>query len=291
MVAVPLAYALHIQGMVSAHAEIMHDRFGDAAPAVGDLGAELAATVLMRRTHRRYTDRPVPQPLIDTLCCAALSASSKSDYQQASILQVFDAATRTTLAAPFPAMPWIGAAPAFLVFLGDTRRMQRLGEMRGHPASNQGLEGFFNAAVDAALAMQTFILCAENAGLGTCPISVLRNEAPLVAAALHLPPGVFPVAGLCIGWPADTGHASMRLPPALTLHRDHYDDSALPHAIAAYDTERDARNPTPPAKQRAADRFGTVAQYGWSEDKTRQSAQGEGAAFPLWLRQQGFTFD
>ena len=282
--------------MALALAVALHGRFGAAAPlldaaALDAVDAPLAATVLTRRTHRRYTNRAVPQPLIDTLCCAALSASSKSDFQQASILQVFDAATRETLAQPFPAMPWIGAAPVFLVFLGDTRRLQRLGELRGHAASNQGLEGFFNAAVDAALVLQTFVLCAENAGLGTCPISVLRNEAPLVATALDLPPGVFPVAGLCVGWPADAGHTSMRLPPALTLHRDRYDDTALPGAIAAYDSGREARHPTPPAQQRAAERFGTAAQYGWSEDKTRQSAQSEGAAFPPWLRQQGFTFD
>lgn len=276
----------------------LHDRFGAAAPAFDlvvadppDHEAPLAVVVLARRTHRRYTDRAVPQPLIQMLCCAALSASSKSDFQQVAILQVSDPAARAALAAPFPAMPWIGAAPAFLVFLGDTRRLQRLGELRGHPIANTGLEGFFNATTDAAVAMQTFILVAENAGLGCCPISVLRNHAPLVAEILGLPPGVFPVAGLCIGWPSGTGHASMRLPPALTLHQDRYDDAALPTAIAAYDTEREARNPTLPTSQRAPDRFGTVPAYGWSEDKARQSAQGEGAAFPPWLRAQGFTFD
>lgn len=171
---------------------------------------------------------------------------------------VHDPAKRTTLATPFPAMPWIGYAPAFLVFLGDTWRLERLGQMNGHPAGNQGLEGFFNASVDAALALQTFILAAEDAGLGTCPISVLRNQAPLVATVLALPPGVFPVAGLCVGWPEGVGHASMRLPPSLTLHRDRYADTDLPGAVATYDAEREARNPTPPRKQRAPERFGTA---------------------------------
>ena len=59
----------------------------------------------------------------------------------------------------FPAMPWIGAAPVFFVFLGDARRLQRIGELRGKPVANGTLEGFFNASVDAALAMQTLILC------------------------------------------------------------------------------------------------------------------------------------
>jgi len=270
----------------------LHDRFGSAAPELGlpdDL--PFVERVLRRRTHRRYANRPVPSALIEMLCCAALSASSKSDFQQASILTVADPARRAALAAPFPAMPWIGTAPNFLVFLGDTRRLERLGELRGHPATNRGLEGFFNAAVDAALALQTFILSAESAGLGCCPISVLRNQAKLVADVLALPDGVFPVAGLCVGWPADAGHISMRLPPGLTLHRDTYDDAALADDIARYDAEREARNPTPPEKQRAPERFGTAAAYGWSEDKARQSAQGEGAAFPPWLRACGFTFD
>ncbi len=272
-------------------AALLQGRFGSAAPALDMQVPPLVAAVLARRTQRRYIDRPVPQSLVDLLCLAALSASSKSDYQQATILQVQDPQKRAALAAPFPAMPWIGDAPAFLVFLGDTRRMQRLGELRGHPTPNTGLEGFFNATLDAALALQTCILSAENAGLGTCPISVLRNQATLVGDVLGLPDGVFPVAGLCLGWPSDAGHASMRLPPAVTVHRDRYDDTAMPDAIAAYDAEREARNPTPPAKQRAPDRFGTAPQYGWSEDKARQSAQGEGAAFPPWLRARGFTFD
>lgn len=249
------------------------------------------AAVLARRTHRRYTDQPVPQALVDLLCLAALSASSKSDYQQAGILQVQDTKKRAALAAPFLAMPWIGASPVFLVFLGDTRRLQRLGGLRGHPVPNTGLEGFFNAAVDAALALQTCVLSAESAGLGCCPISVLRNQAPLVGEVLGLPDGVFPVAGLCLGWPADVGYVSLRLPPVVTLHRDCYDDTAMPEAVRAYDAEREARHPTPLAKQRAPERFGTAARYGWSEDKARQSAQGEGAAFPPWLRACGFTFD
>lgn len=247
--------------------------------------------ILGRRTQRKYDQRPVPDLLICLLCLTALSASAKSDFQQASIIRVRDRARREAIAKPFPAMPWIGYSPVFLVFCGDARRMERIGELRGHPASNGKLEGFFNAAVDAALAMQTFILAAESAGLGTCPISVLRNHIETIAAALALPDKVFPVAGLCVGWPSEDGHISMRLPPSVTLHEETYDDSAMPALIDSYDRARDARHATPRDKQRAPDIFGYADFYGWSEDKARQSAQGEGAAFPPWLRARGFTFD
>src|SRR5439155_27038681 len=145
------------------------------------------------------------------------------------------------LAALFPDMPWIGTAPVFLVFLGDARRLERLGELRGHQPDNGALEGFFNAAVDAALALQTCVLAAETLALGTCPISVLRNRIAEVAEILALPDKVFPVAGLCLGYPAQEGFISMRLPLEASVHVDGYGDSGLAKAVDSYDRRRDAR--------------------------------------------------
>lgn len=260
-------------------------KLGDAVP-----DSPWLRQVLMRRTHRRYDHRPVADELIGLLLAAALSASSKSDFQQTSILRLRDPARRERLAALFPDMPWIGSAPAFLVFLGDARRLKRLGELRGHPVENGALEGFFNATVDAALALQTCILAAETVGLGTCPISVLRNRIVDVADILELPDKVFPVAGLCLGWPAQAAFISMRLPQAATLHVDRYDDSDLELVVDAYDRSRDARHSIKD-RQRDPARFGTAEFYGWSEDKTRQAATPEGTGFATWLKAHGFALD
>ena len=46
-----------------------------------------------------------------------------------------------------------------------------------------------------------------------------------------------------------------------------------------------------PGSQRAPDRFGYTDFYGWAEDKARQAASPEGAAFPVYLRAHGFTLD
>src|SRR5256885_15199924 len=77
--------------------------------------------VLMRRTHRRYSDQPVPEPLVRLLLAAAFSASSKSDFQQASVIWVQDRARRDRLAAPVPDMPWDGPAPGVLGFFCASR--------------------------------------------------------------------------------------------------------------------------------------------------------------------------
>lgn len=246
--------------------------------------------MLQRRTVRSYADRPVPEELIDLLLAVAFSASSKSDFQQASVIKIENAETRAAIASHFPAMPWIGASPVFLVFCGDTRRLERIGTLRGKPQTNRNLEGFLNASVDAALAMQTFILAAEASGLGCCPISVIRNQMPKVAELLSLPDGVFAVSGLCVGYPSGKGYVSLRLPASITLHKDRYDDTAMPKALDAYDAEREARNPTPRDKQRAPERFGHAEAYGWSEDKARQAAQPEGAAFAAHILDTGFDF-
>src|SRR5437868_7991071 len=251
-------------------------RFGDDVEPAPDLpNLPLLRQVLGRRTHRRYGERPVPEALVRLLLGAAFSASSKSDFQQASVIWVRDRQRRDRLAALVPDMPWVGTAPEFLVFCGDAHRLERIGELRGHINENGKLEGFFNAAIDAALVLQTFILSAQTAGLGCCPISVIRNHAGAVAEILGLPDKVFPVAGLCVGYPAAAGHVGMRLPLEVTVHIDHYNGGRLAEAIVDYDRRRDSRYSLPREQQRAPDLFGYSAFYGWSVVKARQAAQPE----------------
>ena len=277
---------------MSGMAEILGRRFGDGGPAAeGAEDNELMRRVLSRKTVRRYSEKMPSDALLDLLTACALSASAKSDFQQASILLVRDPEKRAAIGSLFPSMPWIGIAPVFVVFLGDARRLHRIGELRGKPVKNGTLEGFFNASIDAALAMQTMILCAESSGLGVCPISVIRNEIDKVAEILGLPDLVFPVAGLCLGYPVAEGFVSLRLPRQVTTHADRYDDARLSASIDDYDRRRNAVHAIPKDQQRANAEFGEVAFYGWSEDKARQAAKAEGAAFPPYLRRHGFTFD
>jgi len=277
---------------MSASSDAIARRFGDGGPACeGAEDNDVIRRVLSRKTVRRYSDRMPSEDLLDLLVASALSASAKSDFQQASILRVRDPQKRTAIGALFPSMPWIGISPVFFVFLGDARRLHRIGELRGKPVENGTLEGFFNASIDAALAMQTMIICAESVGLGVCPISVIRNEVDKVASVLGLPDLVFPVAGLCLGYPSGEGFVSLRLPRGVTTHADRYDDSALAAGIDDYDRRRNAIHAIPKEQQRSNAEFGEAAFYGWSEDKARQAAKAEGAAFPPYLRAHGFSFD
>ena len=277
--------------MPSPYTEYFENRFNDGKPdcSAGETYPFIQRT-LGRRTVRRFTDQVPIDELLDLLTASALSASSKSDFQQTSILRVTDSALRQAIGHLFPAMPWIGNAPVFFVFLGDARRLQQVGELRGKPVNNGNMEGFFNATVDAALALQTFILCAESAGLGCCPISVIRNRIDEVAALLGLPDQVFPVAGVCVGYPCEAGNVSLRLPRQITIHHNRYSDVDLAPHVDNYDQRRHARHALSPGQQRLTGTYGVADFYGWSEDKARQACEAEGAAFPIYLKAHGFSF-
>lgn len=269
---------------------VLKARFG-SAPALKDTpqGVDVLADMANRRVMRRYLDKPVDPALVETLCAVALSAPSKSDLQQADIVIVSDRDQRAKLEALLPDNPWVKAAPVFLVFCGNNRRHRLLFEWRGRPFVNDYLDPFFNAAVDTGIVLATFVTAADRAGLGSCPISAIRNHAKEVSGILGLPQHVFPVAALGVGWPSFEGVMSPRIGLDVTIHRDRYDESGLGEKIAAYDRRREAVQPY--KTQRYTDKFGQSAQYGWSEDKARQYSVPERADFGAFVRAKGFRLD
>jgi nitroreductase/FMN reductase [NAD(P)H] len=272
--------------------ELLAQRFGevgtlDPRAAHSDSLAEMAA----HRSHRRYKAEPVAEESLATALACAFTAPAKSDLQQACVVRIEEPGLRERIDALFPGSPWIATAPVFLVWCGDNRRIRRICEMRGKAFANDHLDSFFNASVDAALVMMSFIRAAEALGLGCCPLSELRNSAATVAELLELPPYVFPVAGMVVGWPAQEGWISARLPLAATVHTDRYDDSDLGAQVEAYDARRRAIFAIPDEKQRMTDRYGLVENYGWSEDKARQVSEPARHDFGAFIRHQGFTLE
>lgn len=265
-------------------------RFGaDAPPVTTTQGLDELARILEHSSHRRFDDRPVDPDLLALLLACAFSAPSKSDLQQADAIHVRDRGKVQAIADLIPDMPWIAKAPVFLVFCGDNRRIRLMGEWRGKPFVNNHLDHFMNAAVDAGIVMTTFIRAAEAVGLGTCPISAVRNECEALTALLELPEAVFPVAGLCVGYPAEAGRITPRLPLDVTVHTDRYDESRLREGIDGYDRRRHAVQPY--RRQRHAERYEEAPFYGWSEDKVRQYSVPEREDFGAYIRKQGYTLD
>lgn len=272
----------------NAIADALHARFGERLPVDENLsGLDELARIAGRRVHRRYTERPVEPDLLRLLCACALSAPSKSDLQQADIV-ILEKAEQGAIADLIPDQPFIRIAPAFLVFLASGRRLPEISRMRGKPFPNDHLDQFFNAAVDAGIVLATFLAACDAVGLGTCPISVIRDHSAKVSDMLKLPQRVIPVAGMCVGWPSEHGHISPRLGLETTLHRGSYDEGNLAGRIDSYDRRRAAIHPYKP---RDPARWGEVAFYGWSEDKARQYGVPQRTDFGAFVRKKGFCLE
>ena len=266
----------------------LSERFGtDFAVEPSLPGLDELARMAEHRVHRKFDGRPDAPALLRLLLACACAAPSKSDLQQADVVHVADRGKVKAIADSIPDMPWIADAPVFLVFCGNNRRIRSIGDWRGKPFVNEHLDHFMNAAVDAAIVMTTFIRAAEAVGLGACPISHVRNHPRDLSRLLNLPDAVFPVAGLCVGYPAETGRITPRLPLEVTAHVDRHDETGLREKIEAYDRRRHALLPY--RRQRYADRYANSDFYGWSEEKARQYSVSERADFGAWIRSKGFS--
>jgi nitroreductase len=265
-------------------------RFGEKLKVDRELpGLDELARIAGHRSQRYFQPRAVAPDLLKLLCACALSAPSKSDLQQCDIVVVSDRAIRQGIVATIPDMPWIMDAPVFLVFAGNGTRLPEIAKLRDKPFPNDHLDQFFNAAVDAAIVMTTFIRAAEAVGLGCCPISAIRDRPQIVSDLLRLPQRVVPVAGLCVGWPAQEGEITPRLSLTATVVDNAYGERNLAGEIDAYDRRRAQLRPY--RRQRDVARWGEAPFYGWSEDKARQYAEPTRTDFGGFVRGKGFRLD
>jgi nitroreductase/FMN reductase [NAD(P)H] len=99
-----------------------------------------------------------------------------------------------------------------------------------------------------------------------------------------LPEGVFPLAGLTLGFPDKRNEPSPRLPPSVVVHQEIYDDSGLSAALPGYDALR------PPGKPRYPNVHGPKPEgCTWSENAARQLSVPERANFRAWLATRGIN--
>jgi nitroreductase len=269
--------------------QALAERFGeDVEVPPGTPGLEELARIATQVSHRRWTAEPVAPGLLRLLAACALAAPSKSDLQQSEIVEVRDPALRDAVQALIPSMPWIRAAPAFLVFCGSGRRLRRLFERRGAAFPNEHLDAFYNPTIDASLAMMNFMRAALATGLACCPISAVRDKAEALSGLLGLPDHVFPVAGLCVGHPVETLSVNPRMALRDSLHTDRIEGAAqdarrLDASIDDYDrrwaASRSRRAGTAPAGAPAP---------AWSDDKVRQFSTPQHADWGAFVRSKKF---
>lgn len=192
---------------------------------------------LSHRSIRKYTDKPVDMTLLHQLIKHAQGAASSSFIQAYSLVRVNDKNSRKTIATIAGGQPWVESAAEFLVICADLRRVEFACVNQGFGKLEGNTEHFISATVDAALMAQNLMLGAESEGLGAVFIGGIRNDPEQISKLLALPKQVYPVFGLCLGWPDAIPDVKPRFPVDVILHNETYDQSKTENDIAAYDKQ------------------------------------------------------
>lgn len=177
-----------------------------------------------RTSIRKYSSKEVSSQLITALLENAERTPTMGNLQLYSVIVTRDKAIKKLLSPPHFNQPMVEQAPVVLTFCADYRRTSLWAvEREAQPGYNNFLS-FLNAATDALLYCQTFCNIAEEAGLGTCFLGTTIYSPQPIIDILKLPPLVFPVATITLGWPDETPALTDRLPIESIIHEETYRD-------------------------------------------------------------------
>lgn len=168
--------------------------------------------LLKRKSIRAYEDRPVEADVKAEILAATLRAPTAGNMMLYSIIEVTDQAIKDTLAQTCDNQPFIAKAPWLLLFLADYQRwfdyfaaceVEQLCERKQLPRRKPAEGDLFLACCDALIAAHTAVVAAESFGIGSCYIGDIMENYETHRDLLGLPPYVFPISLVCLGYPTE----------------------------------------------------------------------------------------
>ncbi|WP_346795469.1 oxygen-insensitive NADPH nitroreductase [Halomonas sp. Bachu 37] len=186
------------------------------------------------RSIRKFTDRQIPRELLIELIQAGQGAATSSHVQAYSVIHVKNPANREQIAELAGGQGYIASCSDFLVFCADMKRPTEASERTGANVVRGMTEQLLVATVDTALMAQNVAVAAESEGLGICYIGGIRNNPQEISDLLRLPEHVYPVFGMCLGYPAHEPEVKPRLPVEAILKEDYYTEDD--EQVGSFDT-------------------------------------------------------
>lgn len=227
-------------------------------------------TLVNRKSIRKYTDRMPSDEVIETIVRAGQQAPFA--YQMGSLLL-----SRKRANNPFE-------APLFFIVCVDAHRHEAVMARRDWELVQNDLSLLLFGIQDAAYMAENMVIAAESLGMGSCFLGGIPYRAEIYAKQYDLPPRVFPLVGLAMGYPAEDPPPRPRYPIEVSLLEGEYpelDDETMERAMAqmdqgylSQDYYRQAKAMIP-IKVDREETF-TYDTYSWTEHISRKTGQ--------WLR-------
>lgn len=240
---------------------------------------DVLALLKQHRSIRKFTHQEVSPACVESLIEAGQAAATSSFIQACTVIQVSDPTKRAALAECAGNQVYVETAPVFLVFCADMQRHQQMCNLHQSEMLSGFTEQFITATVDCALFAQNTAIAAESIGLGIVYIGGLRNQIARVTELLELPHLVYPVFGMCLGYPDQDPDVKPRLPLPVIFKHDRYENLDDLETIKAYDKEVTEYYET---------RTGGNKSMGWSDQIANMLVKEARPHMLAYLQNQGF---
>lgn len=187
------------------------------------------------RSIRKFENRMVEEEKIKEIIECAQSASTSNFIQAYTIIRINDKEKRKDIAILAGEQKYVEECPVFLVFCADLNRNKIACNMNNKDMAEGYTESFILATVDATLAAQNALIAAESLGLGGVYIGGIRNNLEKINKMLKLPTNVYPVFGMCFGYPKGESNKKERLPLEVVFKTDEYSNDGDIEKLEEYD--------------------------------------------------------
>jgi nitroreductase len=158
-------------------------------------------------------------------------------------------------------------APLFFIICVDSYKWQRIMAQRNWKMATDDLLLLLLGLQDATLMAENMVIAAESLGMGSCFLGGIPFHSEEIITEYKLPPRVFPMVGLTMGYPAENPPPRPRYPMEFVLFEDQYpqlDEELIKRSMEVMDE-------------------GYLAQDYYIKDKVKIRLQGD--------RQETFTYD
>ncbi|MDR0576585.1 MAG: nitroreductase family protein [Candidatus Accumulibacter sp.] len=218
--------------------------------------------ILEHRTIREFTEEKVPEEMLAAFLEVINRTASSTGMQAFSVIRATDPKVRRDI-AQVCGQEYVARAPELFIFIVDAHRNARIAQEQGSEAkARRGMDRFFQGCMDAVLAAQNLTTAVESAGLGAVFLGSILNDAEAIVRILKLPELTFPVLGVGFGRPNQDPMKKPRMPIALKLFENEYQDrDAWLPAIAEYDKEMETYYDLRERGKRSDSFSGQVARY------------------------------
>ena len=178
---------------------------------------------------RSFTPKAVSDETVSAIIETASCAATSNFIQAYSVIRVRDEQTRKQIADLAGPQRWVEESPVLLIFCADLKKADVACHYENKAMASGFTEQFIVATVDVSLFAQNAMVAAESLGLGGVFIGGIRNDPEKVCDLLEIPEHVYPVFGMCLGYPEGKQEQKPRLPVEAILKEDKYctDEAAL----------------------------------------------------------------